>query len=608
MIQFRSWIHNRAAIDIAETLVASLWQAAIVAAILAAVLGLTRSSRLRYAAACCALLLAGATPLATFIYVHANSTAFNAPLPSLPLSTLSTPQASPAGEAVSVGLYLKNLLPWVTPAWLAGVVLLTLRNCVNWFGARRMRWKGSCAAPDVWQERLDALRRLIGISGSVELLESCMAQIPIVIGHIRPVILVPLGFFSGLPVEQAEMILMHELAHIRRWDYAVNLLQTLIEGLMFFNPAVLWISRVIRTEREHCCDDDIVAITNDPRGYAAALTALEEGRVAATHTVAATGGILVKRIRRLLYPRETANALSASVIVAGILIAISSLMLAAQPAPGPVLATAEIQPVHEVSVEQPATTLPSAQGQPLRPATIAPTQTRLEGSAALKKWVDEDVAYIINNEERAAFTGVQSDAERERFIQQFWLRRDPTPGTAANEFQDEHFRRIAYANEKFGSTNGPGWRTDRGRFYIMFGPPDELESHASGNAPRAFPFEIWLYRYLEGLGNNVIFEFIDPDRSGAYLLANPISGDVFPVSIVGAVRVPGVYNMKGSRSVLDVLAMAQGLVEGAVQIEILRRQDGQMRTINISVPELMQQGRRDLNIPILPGDVINVVR
>jgi GWxTD domain-containing protein len=116
-----------------------------------------------------------------------------------------------------------------------------------------------------------------------------------------------------------------------------------------------------------------------------------------------------------------------------------------------------------------------------------------------EKWVNEDVAYIITDEERGAFLRLQSDADREHFIEQFWLVRDPTPNTPANEFKDEHYRRIAYANEHFASANGqtPGWRTGRGRVYITFGPPDQIDAAIFGAAAS---IETWHYRLIEGLG------------------------------------------------------------------------------------------------------------
>src|SRR5262245_27833460 len=146
----------------------------------------------------------------------------------------------------------------------------------------------------------------------------------------------------------------------------------------------------------------------------------------------------------------------------------------------------------------------------------------------LKKWLDQDVLYIITDEEKAAFKRLTTDEERYQFIEQFWLRRDPSPDTIENEFRDEHYRRIAYANERFASGK-PGWKTDRGRIYITFGPPDQIESHPSGGSylrppeegggtTSTFPFETWRYRYLEGqgLGNEVMIEFVDPTMSGEY--------------------------------------------------------------------------------------------
>jgi GWxTD domain-containing protein len=149
----------------------------------------------------------------------------------------------------------------------------------------------------------------------------------------------------------------------------------------------------------------------------------------------------------------------------------------------------------------------------------------------LKKWLNEDVLYIITPEERAAYKKLTTDEERYQFIEQFWLRRDPSPDTMENEFKDEHYRRIAYANERFQS-GWPGWKTDRGRIYITWGPPDEIDSHPSGGAymrpseegggeTTTYPFEVWRYRYLEGpnLGNEVMIEFVDRTMTGEYRIA-----------------------------------------------------------------------------------------
>jgi GWxTD domain-containing protein len=155
-------------------------------------------------------------------------------------------------------------------------------------------------------------------------------------------------------------------------------------------------------------------------------------------------------------------------------------------------------------------------------------QLKRELESPYRKWLNEDVTYIITDEERAAFKRLQTDEEREQFIENFWLRRDPTPDTVENEFKEEHYRRIAYANEHFPS-GIPGWKTDRGRIYIVYGPPDEIEDHSSGGyyerppeegggSTSTYPFQQWRYRYVDGIGNNVILEFVDPTMSGEFHL------------------------------------------------------------------------------------------
>lgn len=151
---------------------------------------------------------------------------------------------------------------------------------------------------------------------------------------------------------------------------------------------------------------------------------------------------------------------------------------------------------------------------------------RKELEGPYRKWLNEDVAYIITDEERQTFKRLSTDDEKQSFIESFWLRRDPTPDTAENEYKEEHYRRIAYANERFAS-GIPGWKTDRGRIYITFGPPAEIESHPSGGTyerpieegggtTSTYPFEKWRYRWIEGIGNDVIIEFVDPTMTGEY--------------------------------------------------------------------------------------------
>ncbi len=151
---------------------------------------------------------------------------------------------------------------------------------------------------------------------------------------------------------------------------------------------------------------------------------------------------------------------------------------------------------------------------------------RKELEGPFRKWMNEDVGYIITDEERTAFKRLSTDEEREQFIEQFWMRRDPTPDSSENEYKEEHYRRIAYANERFAS-GIPGWKSDRGRIYITFGPADEIEDHPSGGSYQrpieegggttsTFPFVKWRYRWIENIGTDVIIEFVDPTMTGEF--------------------------------------------------------------------------------------------
>ncbi|MBX3291211.1 MAG: GWxTD domain-containing protein [Acidobacteria bacterium] len=171
----------------------------------------------------------------------------------------------------------------------------------------------------------------------------------------------------------------------------------------------------------------------------------------------------------------------------------------------------------------------SAQKTPSQDVSDQARKVGKELNQAYKKWLSEDVKYIITKEEERAFRALQTDEERENFIEYFWRRRDPNPDTEENEYRDEYYERIAYANERF--TSGiPGWRTDRGRIYIAWGKPDSVESHPAGGSydrpsyegggsTTTYPFEIWFYRNLDGVGSGVEIEFVDPTGTGEYRIA-----------------------------------------------------------------------------------------
>ncbi len=194
-----------------------------------------------------------------------------------------------------------------------------------------------------------------------------------------------------------------------------------------------------------------------------------------------------------------------------------------------------------VSIFSVVIAIPSASAQQVRDTGAPPAPRKLDKETkrkmrkslkeldnAYKQWLTEDVTYIISPEERNAFLQLDTNEEREQFIEQFWLRRSSNPDLPENDFKEEHYRRIAYANEHYAS-GIPGWKTDRGRMYIMWGPADEIDSHPTGGtydrpmeegggSTSTYPWETWRWRYLEGIGENIILEFVDPSGSGEYHL------------------------------------------------------------------------------------------
>jgi beta-lactamase regulating signal transducer with metallopeptidase domain len=291
------------------TLLHVLWQGALVAAMLAVADAFVarRSAGLRYALAVSALALMIALPVLTFAgLVQEPGTAGIAGTPT------ATPVAQEAGmtmvawaaqEVVGHDLRdrLARALPWLVAAWGLGVLLLSVRVVGGWAVATRLARSGRPATTSGLERSLARLCGVMRISRPVRLLESVRVEVPTLVGWLRPVILFPVATLVGLTPAQLEVVLAHELAHVRRLDYLVNLLQTAVETLLFYHPAVWWVSQKVRVEREHCCDDAAVAACGDAVAYARALTELEGLRVgAAGLAMAADGGSLLGRVARLV--------------------------------------------------------------------------------------------------------------------------------------------------------------------------------------------------------------------------------------------------------------------------------------------------------------------
>ena len=302
-----------------------LWQATIVAGILAAVLSLMsrQSANARYVVSCGALALVFSMFVATAVRAYDPGAAPIAPaagtaetisisLTDIPVLVAQSAAAGMKDRAIAALSSARTALPSIVGLWLGGVALLSARLLVSWMRARRLARRGAVPAAPELQLMAIRLSDALGLRGAVKLLQSAAVEVPSVIGSLRPVVLIPASALTGLTPQQIEMVLAHELAHIRRHDFLVNLLQAVVETLMFYHPAVWWMSRRVRIERENCCDDLAVAVCGNPIQYARALTRLEELRASSmTVIVAANGGSLLERIRRIAAGR-TEGTLSSS--------------------------------------------------------------------------------------------------------------------------------------------------------------------------------------------------------------------------------------------------------------------------------------------------------
>jgi len=317
---------------VAQALLHFLWQGAAVGLAVGWVLHLLARAKAstRYAVAVGALLLMAALPFATAARLAGSSTAPGvvaaaAAAPAGP----SRPLAVPPGALLPARTFGASLLPWIFGLWLSGVAGLSLYHLAGWRWARRLSRQGQPIGETVTAVAQRLCCRL-RIGRAIAFLESSTVSVPMVVGWLRPVVLIPASALTGLSPQQLEAILAHELAHVRRHDYLVNLFQTAVETLLFYHPAVWWVSAQVRRERENCCDDLAVAVCGDRLGYARALVDLEGLRGGPQLALAANGGSLSDRVRRLVgAPRRPARrSWAAGLLALGLVPAVAVLQLA----------------------------------------------------------------------------------------------------------------------------------------------------------------------------------------------------------------------------------------------------------------------------------------
>jgi beta-lactamase regulating signal transducer with metallopeptidase domain len=306
MSHFVSWISPELLRTLGWTLLHFVWQGAGVAALFAVATAVCRSASARYALAVGALVLMTASPVITFSWLRheANPAVRSGAQGALPwvggaARHASTPVASGAPAAES-GTTLPMGMLWLVQAWFLGVVLLSLRTAGGLFVIERMRRREIKPVGQELFERCLALQRKMGLERFIRYCECQRLDAPAVLGWFRPVVLLPVRALTGLTEEQIEAVIAHELAHIRRLDCFVNLFQIAVETLLFYHPAVWWVSQRIRAERENCCDDEAILICGDAVNYARALTLMEEWRTAPALMMAANRSPLAERVVRVL--------------------------------------------------------------------------------------------------------------------------------------------------------------------------------------------------------------------------------------------------------------------------------------------------------------------
>ncbi|WP_342381959.1 energy transducer TonB [Myxococcus stipitatus] len=351
-----------------RALLAFVWQGAAVALVTAGVMALMsrRSAHGRYVVACLGLLTMAVLPLVTFLGAVleglgpvAASGAAAAPLLPVARATTTLLVDTAAREVVVASpSWLQLPRHWLLPAWCCGVLLLSARTLVSWYAAQRMSRLHTEAPAAAWTQALAQALSRMKLTRPVRLLASARVDVPQVIGLWRPLILVPAGAIVGLTPAQLEAVLSHELAHIQRHDYLVNLLQALVETFLFYHPAVWWLSHRIREEREHCADDLAVRSCGDAVLYARALAHIEQVRASPSPVPAlgANGGSLLSRIRRLLGVPESHAPRRPWRLVSGLGGAALAVALGSSQVPLPALAVAPVTP--------PILSLPAVQPPP----------------------------------------------------------------------------------------------------------------------------------------------------------------------------------------------------------------------------------------------------
>ena len=329
-------------------------------------------------------------------------------------------------------------------------------------------------------------------------LESSAVHVPVTVGILRPIVILPSDWRTWSD-NKLRAVLAHEFAHVDRRDPLRQMAASVFRAIAWFHPVAWWLRSHLVELAELASDDAAVAATGDRILYADTLLEFigrARGRVGLEGVSMASPTTRARRMERLLDDNHRPSlplSFAGNLALLALIVPVLNVGALLRPQ------TMKAEPL--VLVRPPVAVVPQV-------AVPRPASVPCGGQMVYQKWLEEDMAYLLTRIERDEFQRSETAEHCRSFIERYWQVRPP-------EMKTEHYRRIAYANERFAASV-PGWRTDRGRILIKYGPPDEIESHPSGSSSRTYPFEVWRYRWIEGVGEDVMMEFVDSKKNGEY--------------------------------------------------------------------------------------------
>jgi beta-lactamase regulating signal transducer with metallopeptidase domain len=363
MMQLAEWLSPATLRLLALALLHFLWQGVALAALAYVVMGLCRGASARYAVGVATLVLMFVAPIGSFLILGAQNQEATAIASTSETGNSSTPASSAIFERARHSTQSPENAPayflWLVEAWFAGVVLLSLRSAGGFLLVERLRRKESTPVTEELLQMCLSLQQRMGLTRVIRYCESIRLDAPAVAGWIRPVVLLPMTAITGLNEEQLGAVIAHELAHIRRHDAFVQLFQVGVETLLFYHPAVWWLGKRIRTERENCCDDVAVALCGSPVTYANALTSMAASKAAPQLAMAINRSPLVDRISRLLGANRGVQSFRSANLSAGVLCLVTALLAG----------SAFLGNVHRVQAQTP---IPAPAAQPAAESAATP--------------------------------------------------------------------------------------------------------------------------------------------------------------------------------------------------------------------------------------------